>query len=436
MKHVRKNAIVLGLLLALCMAFAIPSLGETTLKLVMWTYGVETVLDNIAKFEATYPDINVELEDVSWYAYPETLAMRFASGDAPDVLYVNDAWLSSWAGSQWIVPFSEYFPEVAAEHAPLMKPYVRECITYDDKLWGLPYYVDTYVMMANGRQLEEAGITSAPTTWDELMLQCIAVKNAGITEYPFIGEFHQDEHSMTNVFFSMVYSNSPSSLFDEDLNPLFAVEGSAAYEALEWLREAALVYEIFDPASLALKEIDVYKAMQGGTGTFTIMEKYTLGEMNAPGSGPNAGSFELYLMPGDAHGTIGSAKFYAMTAQAADKGADVVDAVGKLIEFMGGKANSFATAKRWSVENSLGFGYTHLYDDAAIQDGINTWGNFAVEKEQEVLAVQMEGISAPWFAEWSTSLRLAIHKLLLGDKSSMEVLEDLASEWNSLKATY
>jgi len=422
----------------LAILFACSAVGsaEITLKLVMWTYGVETVLDNIAKFEALYPDIHVEVEDISWYVYPETLAMRFISGEAPDVLYVNDQWLAEWADAGWIVPFSDYFPDLAKKYKPLMKQYVQQCLTYDGKLWGLPYYVDTYVMMVNGHHLAEAGIENPPQTWEELTQQCLTIKEAAITPYPFISEFHQDEHSLTNIFFAITYSIEPQSLFDDELNPIFAKEGSAAYQALQWLQDAMLKYEIFDPASLGLKEIDVYKAMQGGRGTFTIMEKYTLGEMNAPGSGPYAGEFELLLMPGPSHATVGSAKFYAMTRRAVERGAEVIDACGKLIEFLGGGTNDFYVTRRWAIENALGFAYPHLYDDPAIQESINKWGNYEVEREQEALAVQMEGIQAPCFGECSKFLRLEIHTLLKGEVSVMQALEELAQEWSALKATY
>ena len=57
-------------------------------------------------------------------------------------------------------------------------------------------------------------------------------------------------------------------------------------------------------------------------------------------------------MPGAAHSTLGFAKFYAMTAQAAADPARR-DAAWKFIEYMGG--GDYAIAKRWAVEKGLGF---------------------------------------------------------------------------------
>ncbi len=412
--------------------------GPISLKLISWTYGVEKVRENLDNFEKIYPNITVDYEDISWYSYTDDMTLRFITKTAGDVIYVNDMWLASWAEAGWVAPFEDFAPKVIAKYKPLMKPYVAEAITYKGKAYGLPYYNDTYVFLENARMLEKVGYTEHPDSWDDVKEMSLALKKAGIQEYPVIMEFHPDEHSITNVFYSMVYSYEPGSLFTDDLEPIFNKEGSAAYKALDWLDKALNEWEIMDPASLQLKEIDVYKSMQAGKGAFTIMEKYTLAEMNAPGSGDLAGDFELVLMPGDSHFTIGSGKFYGITNDAVNRGDDVVDACVKLIEYLGGQYNGeFVIATKWAVENGLGFAYPELYDNKLVADRFNSWGNVAIEREQEnQYAVSMEAMKTPWFTEFSEVIRREIHEVLSGNKSTMEGLDAMASEWNKFKLKY
>ena len=411
---------------------------KVKIKLIFWNYGVETVADNINKFMERYPNIEVEYEDISWYGYTSDMTLRFITDTVSDVIYVNDMWLAAWAEAGWVAPFEDYFPEKVAKYKPRMNPYVFEALRYKGKVYGMPYYNDTYVFLTNAKMLNDAGIKRLPDTWDDVKEMSLTLKGKGIQEYPVIMEFHPEEHSLTNVFYGMVYSFKPNSMFDENLDPIFNKEGTAAYKALDWMNKALNEWKILDPASLGLKEIDVYKSMQGGKGAFTVMEKYTLAEMNAPGTGPWAGEFELVLMPGDSHYTIGSGKFYGMTTHAVRRGEAVIDACGKFMEYFGGESDGKLTiARRWAVENGLGFAYAELYDDPDVSKRFNSWGNAELEREQEdKYATSIEGIKTPWVEEFSQVIRREVHSVLGREKTTLEGLNTMAEEWSKLKGKY
>ena len=426
----------IAVIVAMSLMAAVLMMGSAqavTIKMIMWTYGVETVQDNIAKFEKLNPGIKVEAEDISWYVYPETLTTRFVTGTAPEVIYCNDQWLQAWADAGWLRSLTEHLPGLE-KYRDDMKPYVLDGLSYKGKIYGLPYYADTYVLFANGKFLEDAGLSGTPETWEDVNEMCQKLKAAGIQKYPLIMEFHKDEHSMVEIFYAMTYSNEPGSLFDEKLNPIFDHEGSAADQALDWLNKALNEWKIMDPAYLVHKEIDVIKSMQAGKGTFTLMEKYTLAELQHPGSSPYAGKFKLMLMPGKSHYTVGGGKFYALTEQAVKTGDEAVNAAGKLIEYFGGKADGeYVVAKRWTLEKGLGFGYKSLYEDPAIIASLEKWSDVRVEKEQEgKYSMAKEGMT-PWFMEWAESLRSEMHYMLGEKVTPLEMVKTLAGGWSKLK---
>lgn len=69
------------------------------LNFISWSYGVETVKDNISKFEALYPNIKVNYSDFSWFDYHDIAVQRFLANTPTDVMYGSDHWLQEWAAA-------------------------------------------------------------------------------------------------------------------------------------------------------------------------------------------------------------------------------------------------------------------------------------------------------------------------------------------------
>ena len=82
------------------------------LDFVVWNYSVETILDNVKKFEALYEDkIKIKVSDFSWNAYHETMVNRFNSKTPTDVMYNGGDWLPEFAKAGWVIPIEGTFPE-------------------------------------------------------------------------------------------------------------------------------------------------------------------------------------------------------------------------------------------------------------------------------------------------------------------------------------
>src|SRR5687768_5073770 len=59
---------------------------DVHLNFHIWQYGVETVQDNIKRFEELYPGITVTQSDVAWNSYHEATVNRLRSKTPTDVL--------------------------------------------------------------------------------------------------------------------------------------------------------------------------------------------------------------------------------------------------------------------------------------------------------------------------------------------------------------
>jgi len=132
---------------------------QVPLNFMVWTFAIDTINDNIKTFKQRYPNIDVRLTDYNWGQYPDTIVTNFVSGrNAPDVLYSSDHWLQQWAAAGWIVPLDDHFPQIK-EMAKSFSQYAVEGMSYNGKIYGLPYYADPMAFFYNESILKKAGFS-------------------------------------------------------------------------------------------------------------------------------------------------------------------------------------------------------------------------------------------------------------------------------------
>ena len=203
--------------------------APVSLDFVVWSYGIETIQDNIKNFQTANPNCTINLKDYSWLEYHDTMVGRFAAGDPPPLLYSSDHWLQEWASAGWLAPLDVAFPSVTSYSSELA-PYALQGMTFDGHVYGLSYYADTIDFVYNSDQLAQAGYDKAPATWEELWDMATALKDKGITEFPMILAFSQQEGASIEAMISMIYGrhSGEGALFDASNQPTFNKEGSAA----------------------------------------------------------------------------------------------------------------------------------------------------------------------------------------------------------------
>lgn len=413
---------------------AVAAPNPVTMDFVVWSYGIETINDNIKKFQALNPEITINLKDYSWLDYHDTMVGAFVANNAPYLLYGSDHWLNEWASAGWLAPLDKYCPNVK-EYSKEVAPYALQGMTYNNEVYGVSYYADTLDFIYNDALLKKAGLTTAPATLDDIYTQAKELKSKGVNEFPILFAWSQKEGAFPEAWTSLVFAQQEggNALFDADLNPVFNKEGTAAYNVMEWLRK---VYKegLLDPASLSMAEIDQVKSMQAGAHTFTVAPQYNMAELNKPASGDFAGQFKIALMPGPSHATVGYVRFYAMTQKVVDAGPDYVAAACKFMDYFGGKTNGdYTVVKRWAVENGLGFAQLPLFDDPTVIEAFGKWGDVATIKEQATLARAKEGMT-PWYGSWDIFARAEIQKGILGQQTTLDTLNNMAAKWVELKA--
>jgi len=396
------------------------------LDFTIWNFAEDIVQDNINIFQEANPGVTVSMSSFAWPEFHTTMVNRFSSGTATDVSYNGGNWLEEFAAAGWVVPLDAHFDWVAGYQDKVL-PFAWQDMTYNDQVYGLPYYADTITFMYNARILEEAGITAPPTNWEEVTEQSLLLKEGGMAA-PYVYQFANTLPNVSEDFASMVFGRG-GELIDEEHNPLWTDPESAAYQQLQWLVDARQEHDIM---AIMDHEVTIVNAMNTGQHAFTVLFNYNLAGLNNAATSPLAGEFELALMPGETHECYGFAKFYNMTQMAVDRGQEVIDSVGSFIQYFAGEVDgSYPVAKRWAVEQGLGFGQIPLLDDADVQAAYSQWLDTDLWRQQLELARARR--QAVWYGIWSETFHPLLGQALNGEISVDDLAQRSAEEWNSLK---
>ena len=403
--------------------------AKVTLDFVEWGYGIETVKDNIVKFQEKYPNITVNLNDVGWSTYHEMMVTRFQSKTPTDVLYNGGDWLEEFAKAGWVVPLEDHFPW-AKGYKDKIFPSAWSDMVYEGKVYGLPYYADTITFTYNEKALKDAGITKPPETWEEVTDQSKTLQKKGM-DFPVVHVVAQDLPTASEIFVSMLFGRG-GELIDEEKNPLWDKPDNEVAKHLQWLYDANKKDKIM---AVVPSETDAVGAMGTGKHAFTVQYNYHLAVMNDPTRSPVAGNIKIGLMPGKTHECYGFSKFYSLAKMATERGPEVLDACGKFIQYWGGETDGqYIVAKRWAVEKGLGFGQKPLLDDPDVKKAFSKWIDVDTWKKQLEMARAQR--HTPWYGIWVEFFRLQMSKVIAGETPLDAALKTLTDKWDQLKKQF
>ncbi|WP_320128803.1 sugar ABC transporter substrate-binding protein [uncultured Sphaerochaeta sp.] len=400
------------------------------LKLAGWSYEVDTVDANLKVFTE-----QTGISADSFYSFPsnqfhDKMVTSFIGGAGYDVIYVRDSYLAEWASAGWIIPV-DGFADTASIKANLSQGAIDQ-MTYDGKLYGLPYYAGRRVFAYNEDHLKKAGFNTPPQTWDEMFAQAKVIKEKGISEYPIILDLAKCANIVEQIE-TMVFSYG-GRLFDANNKPVFATSDGTLKKVLQDIKDNMGV--LIDPASLVATDHEVVRALSAGTRTFSTCTDYNLKTVNDPASSQVAGQVKMGLIPGSAKvksGSIGNIRLYCISSSCKNP-----QAAWELVKFLGykDKNGEYFVPKKWALDFGLGFVQTELFDDKDIQASINSWGDTEVMKQQDDYVVSRPYRFTPWFEEWQTQAWEDLQKAIMGDVTIDATLQKMAKSANDLMQQY
>ncbi len=420
----KKFSLFLSMLLVTALIISGCKSAETTndeqVELEFWTMQLSPTFDDyingvISDFEEENPDIKVKWVDVPWADMEKKILAAVASETAPDVANLNPQFASKLAELDALVNMDEMVDE------EIQKEYfegVWKSNTFNDKTFGIPWYLSSQVTMYNTDIFKEAGLNpdSPPKTFDELKDVAKTIKEE-TGKYAFFPPLDASHLLETLVMMDVDLTNE-----DMTKAAFNTPQGIKAFEFFVDLYQNDLIpREVLTEGHG--KAIDMYQAGQlailaSGPQFLNKVEENAPDVLKATKSGPQI------------TGASGKKNTAAMNLVVPKQSEHQEEAV-KFSLFMTNAENQVEFDKIVpilpSIESALEDPYfNELPEDPTPIDEARIVSAEQL-KESEVLVPPMEN-----YEELKTSINEALHAAMLGKMTPEKAVEQAEAEWNEI----
>jgi len=187
----------LAMLLAVVMILGLAACGEKktddgkiTLDVIAAEYGLKTKewwTGFEADFEAANENIDLVVDVVSWNDIYTVVSTRIGNNNAPDILNIDV--FADYQADGLLLPAKDYVSDET--YAKFYQSFLDQSVV-DGEVWAIPDLASARAMYYNKDILDAAGV-AVPTTWDELVAACKAIKAYDPEIYPWGVDMTQDE---------------------------------------------------------------------------------------------------------------------------------------------------------------------------------------------------------------------------------------------------
>lgn len=133
-------------------------------------------LDEVAAEFKDQTGADVEFEEVQWADAHDRFVTSIAGGTTPDIAETGTTWTAEFADAGALLPLDEYVDAEDGLRDDLVEG-LEVAGTYDDELYGMPWYAGVRSIIYRADIFEELGL-EAPKTWDDIIAAGEAIKAA------------------------------------------------------------------------------------------------------------------------------------------------------------------------------------------------------------------------------------------------------------------
>ena len=188
MKKIIALVLVVVMLVALCAGCGKDE--KVSLDVVVAEYGQNTAAwwkQFEADFEAAYENVDLVIDVVSWNDITTKVNTRIGNNDAPDILNIDS--FADYQAAGLLLPAQDYISETT--YAKFYQSFLDQSVV-DGTVWAVPDLASCRAMYYNKDILDAAGV-AVPTTFDELVAACEAIKAYDPSIYPWGVDMTTDE---------------------------------------------------------------------------------------------------------------------------------------------------------------------------------------------------------------------------------------------------
>jgi multiple sugar transport system substrate-binding protein len=288
----RGNPVVGAVALALALALA-GCAGRAPQKrtIVFWQFSPLTAIQPVLdRFHHEHPDIEVQVEQLTWQSGREKIVAAIAAGRPPDLAEIGSTFLPGLVADSTLIDVTDSIPDLKAA---LRGWSVAE---YRGRAYAIPWMLGTRALYVNADLMRRAGVSRPPATWAEFSSAVARIDALGSGIRGF-GMNSGEREVLFKKFMPFAWGNG-GDILDSTLTRSVV----ASPQNIEALR----FYLSLKPHSLLDRQEMLDEAFTRGRVGFTISGPWMLRKL--PASAPDL-HFQVALMPRPAVGKGTPASF-------------------------------------------------------------------------------------------------------------------------------
>jgi sorbitol/mannitol transport system substrate-binding protein len=203
-----------------------------------------------SEYEASHTGVTVNFQVMEESDLRSAVTADVASGAGQyDIVTIGAYETPQWGANDWLVDLSS-FEEDADYDVDDILPSVREALSYEDKLFAVPFYGESSILMYNKDVMDKAGVTiSDHPTWQEVADAAAEVNTADMS-----GICMRGKPGWGDLFapLTTVVQTFGGNWYDEDWNA--TVDTPEWKEAVSFYKEMLDTSGESDPVSYSFNE--------------------------------------------------------------------------------------------------------------------------------------------------------------------------------------
>ena len=255
MRKVRKGFVYLcaGLLTAMSLILVLGSIAsaQEKAKIVVWEWlsmDWSPGLEILNRFEEEYPNIELQLEEMSHMGIYDKYVIAGKARQLPDVMMMVGQFTPDFAERGYLVDLAPYVEKEGGEE--FLAQYalgMRKAGMWKGILYGIPGGSGPTSLFYNTDLFNKAGIASAPKTWEEFVEVAVGLTNVSDDVYGYTLAGTNGAEPLWE--FSPWLYQAGGNCVDDQGNTI--INNSAAVEALQFIVDLVNKYKVIPPGFVA-----------------------------------------------------------------------------------------------------------------------------------------------------------------------------------------
>jgi N,N'-diacetylchitobiose transport system substrate-binding protein len=408
------------------------SLGEEADEITPGEYEGETL--KVWIMEGTNPDAEpffndvatefkeqtgatLDVQYVEWINALDRFTTGIAGGQLPDVAEVGTTWAQGFADAGALVDVTE-----RVEASGLTDDMVEGLVdagTYEDGLYGMPWYAGIRSIVYRTDVFEKAGI-EPPQSWDDLVAACDAIKAAepGMIPFPIAGN---SEYGVD----AFIWGAGGDIATESDGHWTATLDSEEAREGISFYTGLATEHGCSTPAASTWDETHLSEAFSAGDAAMIMAGNWTPGAL-VEANPELEGKIGAFPVPGPEEGTL-SPSFLGGSVLSIFNQTEHPELAWAFVEMMA--TDEFA--QRWYEDSGFFPG------QASLLEQIQSQGGPLIAPFAQQMAEASESVPyTPLYADiqGNNTMGAMLRSILTGDASVEEATETANQEMNDVFA--